>query len=417
MLVLFAFMILAVSASPAGAQGLHAQVGAVRIFADGTAGGGEVAAVSVAAARLVQARGWRPPATVIRILDNPHDATAPSSDLALGAHWSTEDAFFLTVEALIRFELGRTAPPPRATTAARLVAAHLSPPGSSLRQAWESQWVASLARGELTETALLETVWRAGGDRLVRQVASRPWPEGLVKTLAEHLDGDPLEAVTEVVLAGLLDPARLGFRVAPPPLPAPATAPLGCGFAGQVGFGVHFHSLPARAAGEGVLVLRRRGVSAHVVVRYPFPGQYDAARLADGEELAVPLRGVSWAGIVVTSLADGGALSLASRPLPEYPVALQQWDFTAGDGNVTISWETRTHEDLLGFVVEALARDGQRGWYALRRQFLPVAASGKLPFSYSFVEPGGGDAEMYRLAAVTSQGFLAELGVFPILSR
>lgn len=410
------WLVVGAVAFPVFGQGQVDLVESVRIEADGSAGSEDVAAACAAAARALQARGWKTPAMTIRVLENPYDATVPGSDLALGTGEPVEDAFFRTIEALVRRDLGRVAPWSRVQTAARLVAAHLAPPGSRHRRGWEVDWVASLARGELTETALLETAWRIGGDDLLRAVTPAPWPEGLVSALADQLDGDPLEAVSEVVLAGLVDPSALGFEAPAPVLPAQLRRRFTEDSAGTPGFGVHLYPLPVRAAAEAVLLLRSQGVAAHAVVRYPFRDQYDVARLSDGEELAVPLRGIAWAGVVVTSLTPRGALSLSSRPLPEYPVALERWDFAAGGGSVVISWETRSHDDVLGFVIEALGREGEEGWQTLRRDFLPVAEDGNDPFSYSYVGTGREDALLYRLAALTKHGFLAEVGTFPVLT-
>lgn len=404
------------AAVPSLAQSYSERVGSVRIERDGAAGGEKVAATCAAAVRAVNARGWRTPPMVVRVLQSPYDATAPASDLALAADEPLEDAFFRTVEALVRRDLGRVAEATRAQDAARLVAAHLSPPGSRLRQAWQREWVAALAGGELVTTALLETVWRVGGDALLRTVTPAPWPDGLISALQAHVEGDLAEIVAQVVLAGLLDPRALGFAVEAPALPDQGGRTAHA-VAEAVGPGVHLYPLPVRAAAEGVSLLRSRGVVAHAVVRYAFPGQYDVVRLAEGEEVAVPLRGVSWAGIVVTGLAHGVGLSLSSRPLPDYPVALERWDFEAGGGAVTISWETKSHSEVVGFVVEALARHSEQGWQTLRREFVPAAEDGFRPFSYSFVEAGGEDVQLYRLSALTARGFLAEIGTFPVLTE
>ena len=405
-----------VAAVPSLAESLSERVGSVRIETDGAAGSEQVAATCAAAARALHARGWRTPPMVVRVLQSPYDATAPASDLALAADEPVEDAFFRTVEALVRRDLGRVAEATRARDAARLVAAHLSPPGSRLRQAWQREWVGALADGELVATALLETVWRLGGDALLRAVTAAPWPDGLIALLAEHAEGGLAEIVSQVVLAGLLDPRALGFEVEAPALPDQGGRTAQA-VAETVGAGVRLYQLPARAAAESVSLLRSRGVVAHAVVRYAFPGQYDAVRLAQGEEVAVPLRGVSWAGIVVTGLADGAGLSLSSRPLSDFPVALERWDFEAGDGSATISWETKSHSEVVGFVVEALARHGEQGWQTLRREFVPVAEDGCRPFSYTFVEAGGEDVQIYRLSALTARGFLAEIGTFPVLTE
>lgn len=409
-------LLVAAVALPALGEGRSEVVESVRIETDGSSGSEDVAAACAAAARAVFARGWKTPAMVVRVLARPFDATAPASDLAVGSSEPVEDAFFRTVEALVRRDLGRVAPPSRAETAARLVAAHLSPRASGHRRIWEASWVAALAGGELTETALVEAAWRVGGDDMLRAVTLVPWPDGLISAIAEHFEGNPLNAVSEVVLAGLVDPSALGFEVDAPVLPGQSGGRTAQAVAGVPGFGVHVFPLPVRASAEGVLLLRSRGLVAHAVARYPFPGQYDVARLAEGEEVAVPLRGVSWAGVVVTSLGHDGGLSLTSRPLPGYPVELERWDFAAGGGNVTISWETRSHEEVLGFVVEALSRQGEQGWHTLRRVFLPVAEGGSQPFSYSYAETGSEDAVVYRLTALTTHGFLAEVGTFPVLA-
>jgi hypothetical protein len=403
-------------ALPSLGANLRGTGNSVRIATDGSSGSQEVATACLAAVRAVQARGWQTPPMVVRVVRTPFDATTPASDLALSADEPLADAYFRTVETLVRLGLSRVAPVHQGEEVARLVAAHLSPRGSELRQAWQRQWVAALARGQLVETALLETAWRLGGDAMVRTVAARPWPDGLISGLREHLNGDPTEVVAEVVLAGLLNPQALGFEVEAPALLAPGEGRTAHMLATSVAPGVYFFPLPVRAAAEGVSLLRSWGVASHAVVRYPLTGQYDVLRLIEGEEVAVPLRGVAWAGVVVTSLDHGGRLSLTSRPLPDYPVVLERWDFSAGDGAVTIAWETKSHSDVLSFVVEGLAPARDGGWRVLCREFVPAAEDGSHPFSYSFVGPGGEGVQLYRLSALTSRGLLAEVGTFPLLT-
>ncbi len=409
-------ILVGITALPALGAKVRERVHSVRIETDGSSGSEEVLEACAAAVRAVQARGWKTPPMVVRVLQSPFDATTPASDLVLGADEPVADAFFRTVEVLVRRDLSRVAPATQSEEAARLVAAHLSPPGSGLRQAWQRQWVAALAEGELVEAALLETVWRLGSDALVRALTPRPWPEGLISGLREHLDGDPTEAVSQVVLAGLLDPRALGFEVEAPRLLAPGEGRTAQALAETVTPGVRLYPLPVRAAAEGVSLLRSRGVATHAVVRYPLTGQYDVIRLVEGEEVAVPVRGVSWAGVVVTSLEQGGRLSLTSRPLAEYPVVLERWDFAAGGGAVMIEWETRSHSDVLSFVVEGLGRAGEHGWRVLCQEFVPAAEDGSQPFSYSFLAAGGEDVQLYRLSALTSRGFLAEVSTFPVLT-
>lgn len=408
-------LVVFLGATGAGAQGQVDVVANVRIEADGSPGSHQVAAAVQAAARTVHARGWRTPGMVIRVLENPFDATVPGSDLALGSLEPVEEAFFRTVEALVRRDLGRVAPPSRASVAARLVAAHLSPPSTKWRRAWQESWLTALAGGEVMETALLETAWRVGGDDLLRAVTAVPWPEGALAVLADRLEGDVLEAVSEVVLAGLFNPSALGFEAPAPLLPGLQGRRFADGIGGELGFGVHLLPLPVRASAEAVTVLRSQGMAVHAGVRYPFPGQYDVVRLREGEEVAVPLRGVSWAGVVVTNLSLRGALSLTARPLAEYPVALERWDFAASPENVVISWETRRHDGVLGFVVEAMARAGG-SWQSLQRDFLPVADSGEDPFSYCYLQAGDDQVHLYRLLALTRDGFLAEIGTFPVVA-
>jgi hypothetical protein len=130
--------------------------------------------------------------------------------------------------------------------------------------------------------------------------------------------------------------------------------------------------------------------------------------------VTVPLRGVAWAGVVVVGGAAEAHMSLGIRPVPDYPVEIKRWDFLANDRNVTLSWETLRQDGLQAFVVEALESGDAGSWKVVRRTILPVAEQGESQLGYTFVDEDQKDVAAYRLLALTADGFLAEVGCFPV---
>jgi hypothetical protein len=163
-----------------------------------------------------------------------------------------------------------------------------------------------------------------------------------------------------------------------------------------------------------VFPIKSDRVEAWVAVRYALTGGFDLAALKQDAEITIPLQGVAWAGVVAISLEPDASLSLAVRPRDDYPVQIRRWDFLAGDRPVTLSWETQRHEGLRAFVVEELENSGPGSWAVLGRTMLPVADDGETSFGYAFVAEERDDVSAYRLLALTADGFLAEVGLFPL---
>ncbi len=367
------------------------------------------AACSQALDLLLQ-RGWRPAGASVRIQDNPFDATSPSADVVLGAGAPSEDSAFDFAAAIVVRQFGRALDPAVGDTLAQTVAAHLSAPGCSRRLQWEKQWLARLAGGDLLSTALPELLWRTGADDAIREAAQGNWPESAYAALAARGVEQPLKELGEVAVAGVVNPEALGFHAGAVEPPA-AQAGLDVHFSGT---GLRLVALPADANAVALQTLQSEGAAAWVAVKYPLTGSFDAVALSPKAEVVVPLRGTAWAAVLVVGIGPGAHVAVNSRLLDEYPVRLKRWDFLAGEGAASLAWETQRHEGLRGFVIEALQTDGAGKWSVRRRTMVPVAEDGENSFGYAFVDDDTNGVGAYRLLAVTSDGFLAEVGLFPL---
>ena len=363
---------------------------------------------------LLLQRGWRPGGAHVRISANPFDATSPSADVVLGAGAPVEDSAFDLVAALVSRQFRRTLDPAMGDALAQEVAAHLSAPGCSRRTQWEDRWLARLAGGDVLSTALPELLWRTGEDQAIREAAQGSWPEAAYAALAGRGVDNLLRALGEVAVAGFVNPAALGFHAAVdgPAAPAPQ-AGMDARFAAT---GLRLFALPADANAVALQILQNEGAAAWVAVKYGLTGSFDAVALNSKSEVVVPLRGTTWAAVVVVGVGPDARLAVNSRPVDEYPLRLKRWDFLAGEDAASLTWETQRHEGLRGFVVEALQAGANGGWSVRRRTLLPVAEEGDNSFGYAFVDDDTTGVSAYRLLAVTSDGFLAEVGLFPLRS-
>jgi hypothetical protein len=363
--------------------------------------------------QLLAQRGWAAGPVLVRIQENRFDATASGADVVLGAEEPSEDNGFLLASALVERQLRRNADPLIASMLAQSVAAHLSAPGSKQRLHWEHAWLDRLARGEILSTALPELLWRTGADAAIRRSAQGEWPASALAVLSALGVENPLHDVGELAVAGLVDSQALGFHR---PL-VPEFAPAITQSASDVWFaqpGIRIISLASDTGAVAILPVQSEHTEAWVAVRYTLTGGFDVVPLSQRAEVTVPLEGVAWSGVIVAATEPDAHLSLAVRPVSDYPVQIKRWDFLAGDRQVTLSWETLRQEGLRAFVVEALAKTGPGSWEAIRRTILPVADEEENTFAYTFVDEESENVAAYRLLALTSDGFLAELGSFPL---
>ena len=366
--------------------------------------------------RMLSRRGWDAQSVRVRIQGNPFDATASVADVVLGAGEPSEDSAFVLASTIVERQLRRSTDPSTARILAQSVAAHLSPPSSAQRLRWERAWLGRLGHGDVVTTALPEAVWRAGGDAAMRRAARGGLPESAIEALAAEGVESPLRVTGELAVAGLLDPQALGFHRPPVPESAPSVTQQSpdVRFAGA---GLRVVALPDDANAVAVFPVRGDRVEAWVAVRYALTGGFDLVGLKQDAEVTIPLQGVAWAGVVAISLEPDAYLSLAVRPLVDYPVQIKRWDFLAGDRTVTLSWETQRHEGLRAFVVEELGNNGPGPWTVLGRTMLPVVNDGETSFGYAFVAEERDDVSAYRLLVLTADGFLAEVGLFPLHGR
>jgi hypothetical protein len=397
----------------AGPALTHERVREVAFDVERSPGAQATYAACAEVVRMLGQRGWDTARVRVRIQSNPFDATASAADVVLGASDPSEDSAFILAATIVERQLGRDTDPSTARLLAQSVAAHLSPPSGAARLQWELSWLARLGEGEILTTALPEALWRAGADAAVRLGAHGVWPDAALEALATTGVENPLRTVGEIAVAGLLDPQALGFhRPVAPDRPTSITQrDSAVRFAGA---GIRIVALPADAGAADVLPLRSDRVEAWVAVRYALTGGFDAVPLSPRGEVTVPLQGLAWAGVVTVALEADSSISLAIRPLAEYPVQIKRWDFLAADRSVTLSWETQHHEGLRAFVVEALEANDNLSLSVLRRTVLPVAENGEGSFGYTFVDEASENVAAYRLLALTADGFLAEVGSFPL---
>jgi hypothetical protein len=319
---------------------------------------------------------------------------------------------FLLNQAVVERELRRTAPPEVGSWLAQSVAAHLEAPGTPDRVAWERRWLGALAGGDALLTALPELLWRTGGDDAIR-TAARAWPTAAWASLGRHgIDNAP-RAAAELAVAALLDPSTIDFKApaVAPALIAPVTGD------GEFWLGelqIRCVTLVGDSGALAVSAVGSAGAVAWSAVRYSLTGEYDAVPVEVGTELALPMRGVSWAGAFLVGLKDNGHLSLAIRPLDDTPIHLKRWDFSSTDAGSTIAWETSRHTGLRGFVVESLTRSATGAYQVRQRNLIPAVEDTEESFSYTFVDEDRGDTAAYRLRALTASGFLTELSTFPL---
>ncbi len=180
------------------------------------------------------------------------------------------------------------------------------------------------------------------------------------------------------------------------------------------GTGLRLVAIPNDTNAVALQAIQYERGAAWVAVKYALTGSFDAVALGPKAEVVVPLQGASWAAVVVVGIGPDAHVAINSRPLDDYPVRLKRWDFLAGEGAASLAWETQRHEGLRGFVVEALQADSGGKWSVLRRTMVPVAESGEKSFGYAFVDDDTNGVGAYRLLALTSDGFLAEVGMFPL---
>ena len=401
---------------PAAPPALAAQVRSVAFDIEPSASARASFAACAEVVTLLSQRGWETAAVRVRIQGNPFDATASSADLALDASQPAETSAFILAEALVERQLARTANPGVARMLAETVAAHLSPPGSAARVQWERSWLQRLASGQLLTTALPEVLWRAGADPAIRRASRGSWPDSALEALGALGVDNALHAVGEVAVAGLLDPRVLGFQRPALPEFAPAISQAEPDVR-LSNAGLRIVKLPPDVSAVSVVPVESERVEAWVAVRYALTGAFDVVPLNGRTEVSVPMRGVAWAGVLVVGLEPDARLSLAVRALPDYPVQIKRWDFVAGETDVTLTWETQRHEALQAFVVEALAATPTGAWNVLRRTVVPVASDGESAFGYTFVDEETQNTAAYRLLALTADGFLAEVGTFPLRGR
>lgn len=350
-------------------------------------------------------RGWNVRDVRVRLAKNPYDATLPPADVVLPSSLPLEDQFFLLVQGVVRRNLADS---PLSAELADLVAAHMAPPASRLRQQWEAAFQAALWAGEIERTALLELLWRTSWEQGVRAAKSLEAAWRLVAGDGDH--AAVTSALWDVTVAALFAPEKLGWKV--PPVAEAAASPL-------VGDTVFRFVVPQvrwvqlHQEGDGVAVFpgRLAGGASRLVVFYE-DGRFDTLDLEPGQETKTSFWGVKTVLLGVLSLPGEAQASFALRQLRDYPVRLGAVDLVADGDSWQLSWEVESQEEVDAFVVEVWAV-GEQGGKVLDRQLIPTAGSGPALLAWS--SEAWPQASQLRVYALTQQGVLARLFTSPVL--
>ena len=365
--------------------------------------------------RILLEQGWELPETSVRVQGNRFDATT-AAGIALASESLPADSAFRLARRLLTDSLWRVMDQTTADALSSAVAAHLTPPEAATRIAWEQDWLSTLAYGDVERTVLPELLWRAGGGRAIHDAVVEGWPEGALAGLRRLGVEDVTAAAAEMATAGLVNPGALGFGVRSPMQMLSWSAQSG----DQVRFirpGLRVLELPHSDVAMAVEVVHCSKAAAWLAVSYTGSRGFDALPLTTGTEVATPALGVRWAGIIAVSVEGGGEESFAFRPRPNFPARLGESSFVAAAGEVSLSWETESHEELQAFVVETVRRNAEGRREVLRRALIPVAEDGTEPFTYAYVDDDLEGVTEYRLLALSNAGLLAEMGVFPLLQE
>ncbi|KDA53963.1 hypothetical protein EG19_01835 [Thermoanaerobaculum aquaticum] len=357
------------------------------------------------ALELLAERGWNVRDLRVRLAQDPYDATLAPVDVLLPSSLPLEDQFFVLVQGVVRKNLGESQ---LAAELSDLVAAHMAPPSSRLRQRWEAGFQAALWAGDIERTALLELLWRNFKEDGVRAAKSLDDVWRMVESKS-NLEG-VASALWDVTLAALLAPQKLGWSVGPW---AGASAPA---LAGDAAFRfvvpqVKFVALLPE--GDGVAVLPGRLVrSAARLVLFYEDGRFDTLELEPGQEGKASFWGVKAVLLGVLSLPGEAQASFAVRELRDYPVRLGAVDLVAEGDSWQLSWEVESQEEVDAYVVEvwAVAEDGGK---IVDRQLIPTAGVGPALLAWS--AEARPQPSQLRVYALTQQGVLARLFTTPVL--
>ena len=375
------------------------------------------AAATLAACQQITAelgrRGWRADALRVQIQADRYDATAAANLVLAAAADPLDNAFLLAREIVIR-SLPRATVPELGRALAEVVAAHSVPAGTPARNAWESEWLARLLGGDVATTALPELLWRTGGDEAVRLAASGRWPERALSVLDGMGVGDVRSALGDVVVAALLRPAALGFAAPAPVLARSAAVGSGRVEMSSPAFALRIAPVDVTAHAVTVRAARVAGAALWCLVRYAQDEGFEVVALTDGGETVLPGSGVAWAGVAAIGFEVDSRVEVDLTPREDYPIVLDRWDFQATEGSVVLTWETGRHENLQGFVVETLVTAGAENVRVRSRSLVPVSDEEMVGQGYTFVDEASRDVVGYRLLAVTGDGLVAEVGVFPL---
>ena len=108
---------------------------------------------------------------------------------------------------------------------------------------------------------------------------------------------------------------------------------------------------------------------------------------------------------VAAQASDADAARLTAAENPAWPFALESIAAEVQPGQVTLSWDTSSEEDLTGWIVERAVRPAGP-WFPLSDAPLPAQAWPDAAASYSFVDttPRASQRYCYRVRALTGSG-------------
>lgn len=355
---------------------------------------------------VLASRGWPVQELRVRLVKDPFDATLPGADVILPLSMSPEDNAFLLVHGVVKKALE---PGELTEAVASLVAAHMAPPSSGLRRTWETRWQEQVLSGELQRTALLEVLWRRGGDQVMRTLTS--WGEAWKAIADAGHDENWEEPLWDVIAAGLLAPAKLGFTVGPASWPA--MDPIGDAALFRLVTPQVRWFVPA-GEGNGVGLMPNRLVrgSVRVFVVYD-DGRFDVVPVTPLQEVQVPRLGVKRLMVAVMSQPGEAVVSLTLRALGDYPAVLGAAEFSQDGGRWQLTWDVEEQSDVAAYVVEVWRMTPQ-GEALQARELIPTLESG--PARHFWTREALEGANQVRVFALTHSGLLARLFVTPIIN-
>jgi len=134
--------------------------------------------------------------------------------------------------------------------------------------------------------------------------------------------------------------------------------------------------------------------------------------------IGIPWATYSEAALILLNTERTGApatYSLLARPDPTFPFELASLSAEAQDGDVLLSWETRSENGLFGWIVYRSDRPGGKT-LRVNEILVPAIGDGDGPVSYQYLDGGvvRGRTYRYRVVGITHDGLPQESSEVPV---